>query len=156
MTENPLQDVLTKDLLSDTLIKRSKSIPMWMKIFAWIFIVFGAMAPIGLVLGLLGYNFETSLYGLETNNPISLLGISVIMLFILKGLTAFGILKEKDWAINWGIVDAVIGIAICIGMIVYKAMYFSTFSIRLELVALIPYLIRLRAIKKQWETESII
>jgi len=125
------------------------------KSFSWIFIVLGAIAPFAFVAGLMGFSFQTSLYGLESNSPTSVLGICLIALFFIKGVTAFGLLKEKDWAIKLGIADAITGIAICVGVMVYQAIYFSSVSIRLELIALIPYFIKLKAIKNTWETWRI-
>ena len=38
---------------------------------------------------------DLSLYGLTTNNPKSLIGIVVILLFILKGTVSYGLWFEK-------------------------------------------------------------
>jgi hypothetical protein len=154
MTDNIQQDVLTEDIFLQP-VKRSKLIPVWIKVFSWIFIVFGALAPIGFIFGLLGYNMDLSLYGLETNVPLSILGVSVMMLFLFKGVTAFGLLKEKDWAINLAIADAVVGMSICVLFMIYKILYFSSISLRLELALLIPYFLKIRSIKNQWEVSSI-
>jgi hypothetical protein len=155
MTNNPQQDLITEDLLNENLLKRAALIPTWIKVFSWIFLVLGAIAPLAFIAGLLGFTFKTSLYGLESNAPTSVLGICLIILFLVKGITAFGLLKEKDWAIKLGIADASTGIAICVGVMVYQAIYFSSISIRLELIALIPYFIKLKAIKNTWETWRI-
>ena len=155
MTDSNQQDVLTDDFLLQSPIKRSKLIPVWIKIFSWIFLVFGGLAPIGLVFGLLGYNMVISLYGLETNAPVSLMGVCLTVLFLLKGLTAFGLLKEKNWAINLGIADAIIGMTICVAFMIYKILYFSSVSLRLELALLIPYFLKLRTIRNQWDASTI-
>ena len=152
MQEN-LRDLLIDDIVHINAIPRKKLLPLWIKIFTWIFLVMSAFVPIVLILGLIGYNAELALYGLETDEPFSTIGIIITTLFIIKGITAFGLLKEKNWAVKIGIFDAIIGIIICTLVMLYPIIN-SNFkeSLRLELVALIPYLLRLLKIKTQWET----
>ena len=59
-------------------IKRRTLLPWWIKIFSWLFLIFGAVVPIALILGLIGVSFEVSMYGLTTTNPVSLVGIAVL------------------------------------------------------------------------------
>ena len=112
MQENQT-DLLTNELLQINIIPRKKLLPLWIKIFTWIFLIFGAFVPIIFILGIIDYSAQLSLYGFETNKPFSLIGIIITLLFIIKRITAFGLLKEKYWAIKLGIVDAIIGITIC-------------------------------------------
>ena len=145
------------DLLADQLIQvngmpRKKMLPLWIKIFSWIFLIISAFVPIVFILGIMGYNVQLAVYGLETNEAFSKIGITILAIFIIKGITAFGLLKEKDWAIKAGIVDAIIGIIICTFLMLYPIINSDAkFSLRLELVALIPYLIKLLKIKTEWE-----
>ena len=151
MQENQT-DLLTDELIQENGIPRKKMLPLWIKIFTWIFLIISVFAPIVFVLGLMGYNAQLALYGLETNEPLSLIGIIITAIFIIKGITAFGLLKEKDWAIKIGIADAIIGIIICTLVMLYPIINpDAKFSLRLELVALIPYLLKLLKIKPQWE-----
>lgn len=147
---NSSHDVLSDSFLNEGSISRKVLIPLWIKIFAWIFIVFGLITPIALIGGIIMHNFALSLYGLEANTPYSLIGAFVTALFILKGIVAFGILKREDWAIYFGIIDAVLGIIICIVIMIYPVNTNTQFTFRLELVALIPYLIVLLKIKNEW------
>ncbi len=138
--------------------RRRKLLPTWIKIFLWIFMVFGIMAPIGLILGVLGIDFSLALYGLETTKALSLTGLSIILLFAIKGAVSFGLWTEKDWAIKWAIIDAIIGIIVCsIVMVVLPFLPESLgfgFDLRLELIALIPYLIIMKKIKSDWENRK--
>ena len=146
-------DLLTDELVQENGILRKRMLPLWIKIFTWIFLIISAIAPIVFVLGLMGFTAQLALYGLETNEPLSPIGILITALFIIKGITAFGFLKEKDWAIKIGIADAIIGIVICTLVMLYPIINSdSKFSLRIELVALIPYLLKLLKIKTQWET----
>ncbi|RZM06082.1 MAG: hypothetical protein EOO88_53910, partial [Pedobacter sp.] len=102
-------DLLPKDLIPENSIPRKNLVPLWMKIFAWIFIVLGAIAPVGIVFAILHKPFQLSLYGFSTEVPFSLIGIILLILFIMKGLVAAGLLIGKDWAIKLGLVDAMVG-----------------------------------------------
>jgi hypothetical protein len=147
-----------EDLLSDIVqqmsaVKRKSLLPWWIKVFMWIFLIMGALAPIGFIFGILGYDFKLSLYGLETSDPVSITGICIILLFLLKGITSYGLLRETDWAIKLGMIDAITGICICSFVMIYSILNSSSamFSFRLELALLIPYLIKLSKIKATWE-----
>ncbi|MEJ0032436.1 MAG: hypothetical protein WDO15_19720 [Bacteroidota bacterium] len=74
----------------------------------------GGIAPLGIALAI-GFNatFTIALYGLETVYPLSVLGLCLTSLFILKGLVGYGLWFEKDWALNLGIVDVFIGLVLC-------------------------------------------
>ena len=100
----------------------------------------------------MGYRPLSALYGLETNNTFSPVGLFICPLFLFKGGAAFALWSEKSWAIKLGIIDGVIGIMICCATMV--APLFSdgmSFTFRLELVALVPYLVWLLRIKDFWE-----
>ena len=151
MQENQT-DLLTDELIQIIGIPRKKLLPLWIKIFTWIFLIFSAFVPIIIILGVMGYRTQLALYGLETNEPFSLIGITITLLFIIKGITAFGLLKEKYWAIKIGIADAIIGITICTFIMLYPIINSEAkFSLRLELIALIPYLLKFLKIKTEWE-----
>ena len=152
-------DVLT-EIITSSKIKRSKLLPWWIKVFMWIFLIFGLLVPIGLVVAFLGFGFHMSLYGIETNGPLSITGLLLMGLFLLKGVVSIGLLKETGWAIKLGIVDALIGIVIC-GFVMFVYPFFKegngfVLSLRLELLLLIPYAIKLRKIKDDWEGQSVI
>lgn len=57
-------DLLTESILENTK-RRKQLLPLWIKIFTWIFLIFGTIIPFALVLGILGFSFDVALYGLE-------------------------------------------------------------------------------------------
>src|SRR5215471_2312262 len=115
--------------------RRRKLIPVWIKIFIWIFIVFACFIPPMLVMSVMGYRPLSALYGLETTNTFSVTGLIVCSLFLFKGIAAFGLWTEKAYAIKLGIIDAVIGIMTCCTMMCAPLFANATpFSFRLELV----------------------
>ncbi len=154
MTENQ-NETLDLDLgQQKQIIRRRNLLPWWIKLFTWIFLLFGAIAPFGLIFGLLDFNFQLGLYGIETFEPISYTGLLLIGVFLFKGIIAFGLWTERDWAILLGQIDAIIGIVICFFVMFVLHFiddrYGFIMPLRLELILLIPFLIRLRKVKDEW------
>jgi hypothetical protein len=150
--EKPLD---LEPLLNQDALHRRKLIPIVIKIFIWIFIVCGAFVPIALLISVLGYRCELALYGLETHDPLSSIGLSLSGIFLLKGVVGFALWTERDWAVKLAIVDAIIGIVVCLAVMTVPFWNKeSGFVFRLELVALIPYLMWLSKTKPRWEGSS--
>jgi hypothetical protein len=147
LTENTFEE------FEKTKKRRRKLLPWWIKVFCWIFMLFGVLSFVCLILGFTNIKPGLAFYGFETNEPFSLYGLIVISIGLLKGFTAFSLWFEKDFAIKIGKIDAIIGIVLCgISMLVLP--FFqekSNVTIRLELALLIPYLIKLNKIQKEWE-----
>ena len=133
-------------------VKRRELLPRWIKVFCWIFMFTGAVAVFCLIIGLLGYPASLAMYGFETNAPLSLIGLLIIAVDIFKGITAIALWFEKDYAITLGKLDAIVGIGLCVMSMVLPLFIenFHSSVIRLELVFLIPYLIKLNKMEAQW------
>jgi len=143
-------------------VRRRKLLPWWIKTFCWIFMITGSLVGISFIIGIFGLTVDLSLYGLKTNQPFSLIGTTILVLFSLKGFAAYGLWYEKDWAIIVAKIDAAIGIAICFlltfitpGQTENNGMFIKyTFSLRAELILLIPYLIKISVIKDAWKQSA--
>lgn len=148
------EDILDEHQLGNSNLRRRDLLPTWIKVFVWIFLIFGAIVPVVLILGIVGMDFNLSMYGLETTRPISLIGIFITFLFALKGFVAFGLWTEKEWAVNLAITDAILGIIVCVFVMVILPFISNSggmnINLRLELIPLIPYLIKMRKIKIAW------
>ena len=144
--------LLLEPLLVANNSRRRTLLPLWIKIFCWIFMTTGALAVFGLIASLFSYQLQVAMYGLQSNGLLSPLGLFIAFLFLLKGLAAFGLWTEKDWAIHLGMADAIIGILVC--TVVVLVLPFlepqPSFVFRLELVLLAPYLRKLWKIKPVW------
>lgn len=132
-------------------IKRRRNLlPLWMKVFVWLFFICGFIGLFVLMFGFFIENFNLSLYGFEANKPYGLTGIFLTALFILKGIASYGLWYEQDWGIKIAKIDAVIGLCICgISMFVFP-FFTKNFELRLEVVVLILYLVKLQKIQKIW------
>jgi hypothetical protein len=137
---------------------RRNLLPLWIKIFIWIFLSTGIIVPVFLLLEAFGLPSQLAIYGLESSDMTSLLGLSLTGIFILKGIVAYGLWFGKDWAIIFGQIDGIIGIVFCVILtmipICNRDTGFYPGDIRIEIFIIIPYLIKITKIKKEWFDEK--
>lgn len=148
---------------TDKTFRRQKLLPWWMIGFIWIFMFMGAsglaVSAWELILSPTGLGFDKELYGMQTYEGFSPLALFIKTLIIFKGVTAFGMWTEKNWAINFGIADAAIGIVVCVVMMFLQPLFEIVngtfmFNFRFEILFLIPYLIKCLKIRKRWENRE--
>lgn len=133
---------------------RIYDLPWWIKGGTILFLITSLLLPLVLILAFLEFKPGIALYGFQTSNPLGKIGLMILLLFVLKGIVAFGIFKEKIWAFKLGKMDAIIGIALCtlqfgIRDLIAKSTNIE-FEFRLELLLLIPYLVYLIKNDKHW------
>lgn len=140
---------------------RKKMLPSWIKFFAWMFLVMGIVAPIVIVMGLMGWPATISLFGFSTNEPFSFTGIVLTLVYILKAATGYGLVTQKNWAVKLALVDGIISLLLCIlhllggGAVSTEASGSFTFNrINLEIVIIIPYIYKMWKIKDEWEANT--
>ena len=130
---------------------RRKLIPIWMRIFCWIFMLLGFLGIVCLIIGAFNIPVRMSLYGYETNSPISFMGFFLAAVICIKGFAAYSLWFEKDNAISIGKFDAILGFILCIIAFVYYPLVHHKISIRLEILFLIPYYRILNRIEYAWD-----
>ncbi|WP_426485656.1 hypothetical protein [Flavobacterium sp. 2] len=134
-------------------IIRRNLLPWWIKTFSWIFMIL-AVCGLGTLIGsAFSTNVQLSLYGFETNTAYSAVGIFIILVMALKGFAGYSLWFEKANAISIAKIDAIIGVVICI-----ISMFVLPFTsgdghiqLRLELLLLIPYFIKINKIEYEWD-----
>lgn len=155
-----MEIILNKNTANSLSTKtRRELIPIWMKPFIFLFLIFGVLGIYGIGKNIMGLESNSTIYGLESNSVFSLLGVFLKAVMLFKAITSFGLWMEKDWAVKFGIIDAVFGIIVCIiVMVVLPFVEFkdgiNALNIRFEIFLLIPYLYQLLKIRKEWESLS--
>lgn len=155
--ESDEPEVLDSFFTQKQLTRRRALLPWWIKAFSWLFMIFGGLAMASVLLGVLGMKVDLAFYGLETDQPLTVTGLSVIAIGMLKGAAAFSLWTEKAYAITLGQVDAFLGIVICFIVMMYPLFDGQDgfrFNFRAELLLLIPFLLKLRKIQPQWNQED--
>jgi hypothetical protein len=157
--ENNTLDSFESDQLQPVFNRRRDLLPWWIKSFCWLFMVMGSAVPFAIIAGLMGKTFHSSFYGLETNEPFSMIGIILLIIITLKGITAFCIWTEKNMACKIGQLDAITGIVLCVfTMCIYPHIDDVpgfNLNIRLELLLLVPYYLKLKSIEPDWKRIGI-
>ncbi|KAF2508645.1 hypothetical protein EYY60_16080 [Flavobacterium zhairuonense] len=134
-------------------IIRRSLLPWWIKTFCWIFMIL-AVCGLGTLIGnAFTPNVHLSLYGFETNTSYSVTGIFIISIMVLKGFASYSLWFEKPNAISIAKFDAIIGFVICVA-----SMFVIPFThgnghieLRLELLLLIPYYLKINKIEYEWD-----
>ena len=150
---------LDDDLIGSVAIDRRALLPKWIMVFCWIFMIMGGLLPALLLGRAFGLRSQLDLYGLSTYDAFTPLGIFLAVLFLIKFVTAFGLWTKKAWAVDMGLADAILGILICCTVMfvfpLFPETWGTTLRIRLELIALIPYLLTLWRIRPEWKGATI-
>ncbi|MFH6994006.1 hypothetical protein [Flavobacterium sp. FlaQc-48] len=134
-------------------IIRRELLPWWIKTFCWIFMILSVCAAGALVTNLFVPNVIVSLYGFSSDTAYSVTGLFIIAVMFLKGFAAYSLWFEKPNAITIAKVDAISGIVICIAsfFILPLSTQNGHFSLRLEILLLIPYYRKVNKIEYEWD-----
>jgi hypothetical protein len=131
---------------------RKSLIPLWIKIFGWLFIVMGALVPFFYIGSLIfGFSSSYTMFGLEyKGNAWALMPLVIAAVIFVNGLCAYGLLFGKDWGLNACIVFGYIGLASTVGTMVFEMIFSGSMMIRLDPIIQIPYLVKLHRLKAHW------
>jgi len=134
---------------------RRNLLPLWMKIFCWIFIVLGVFSILSFICGLFGNSAGIEFYGLSTDAPLSFTSLIVTIILTFKGFTAYSLWYEKDNAINLVKFDSAGGIIICIAtMIITPVIHKGPLTFRFEILFLLAYYTKTRKIEYAWHNKQ--
>ena len=131
---------------------RKKILPIWIRFFSWIYLVF-ILAPftyLGVIIMDEDFRFRAFgfvYYGSEFN----LIGLLIVLILAMASIVAYGILWGKDWAINVGILYSIIALLMSFSSI-YLNIINGVTKYNLEPFLLVPLLIILIKKKKTWES----
>lgn len=147
----PSAAVAEPPVAADAAIDRKKLVPLWIKIFGWLFMAMGVAVPLlAIAIAALGQPATYEMFGLRHHgspfHPMALL-ISAIILSL--AISAYGLLFGKSWGLNACLVTGYGGVAICLGTMAYSVAQ-GSLTIRLELLVQVPYLMKLHKIRPLW------
>lgn len=135
---------------------RKQLIPIWIKMFGWLFIISGSLVPLYVIYGAVtGVEGTFGLYGLEgTGSVTSPLPIAIMLLFVAHAVCAYGLLFGKSWGVNACIALAYISVLLCLVPTIIEIARHSSLFFRLELIILIPYLVKLHKMLPGWNGQN--
>jgi hypothetical protein len=137
---------------SDATVQRRKLVPLWIKIFGWIFIVMGVAVPVlAVVIPLLKQPASYEMFGLRHHgSPFDPMALFISAIILSLAASAYGLLFGKPWGVNACLATGYGGVAICLATMIYSVVSQGSLTIRLELLVQIPYLLKLHKIKPLW------
>ena len=142
--------------LSESAGRRRHLLPRWMGFFCWAFMILAILSIACLLLGISGMHFKLAVFGIQSSGPLSTDTLIIISLLLLKGIVGWSLWFEKDYAVVLGLADAIATIIICITTMVAANQLQSWITVnsnfRMELILLVPYLIKLLMIRGEWST----
>jgi hypothetical protein len=136
---------------------RKKLIPLWIKIFGWIFIVMGIAVPfLFMVAPFVSQPATYEIFGLShQGSPFDPMALLIAAIIFSLAISAYGLLFGKPWGLNACLITGYGGVLICLGTMAYSLIAIGTLTIRLELIAQIPYLLKLHTVKPLWLSNQI-
>jgi Zn-dependent protease with chaperone function len=146
------------DEFEKSTVIRRKLLPWWIKTFCWIFMILAVCGLASLIGNAFTDNVELSFYGFSSNTAYSGIGIFIIAVMALKGFAAYSLWFEKDNAISIAKIDAIVGVVICLAsmFILPFTKEDGHFPLRLEILLLIPYYIKVNKIEYAWDNRETI
>lgn len=130
---------------------RRNLLPIWIKVFCWIFIFLGFFSIVSFASGLFGYSAGIEFYGMPSDTSLSVMGISVTIVLVFKAYAAYSLWFEKDNAIILSKIDAVAGIIICVAMMFIAPIVMNgSIPIRFEIIPLYLFYRRIDRLEYAW------
>lgn len=130
---------------------RRDLLPLWIKIFVWIFMLWGIAAIITFILGFWDIYVPIELYGLKTNYMDTPLGLFLLVTYLTKGIIALGLWQGWKQIINIALADAILGLVLT-SYVTISSFSTNHIDIRLEIIVLIMYITSLIRIRPRWIT----
>lgn len=133
-------------------ITRRELVPIWIKIFGWIFMLMGVAVPIlPIVFPLLGRPATYEILGLShVGSPFHPMALLISAIILSLSVSAYGLLFGKPWGLKACLATGYGGLIICLATMAYSLVALSSLSLRLELIAQIPYLMKLHKLRPLW------
>lgn len=132
--------------------ERKRLVPTWIKVFGWLFIIMGASLPVLPIMTMsLDVPASYTLFGLSfVGSPFHPMALLIQALILSLAVSAYGLLFGRSWGLKACLATGYLGVAICAFTTLYAIFVMGSFTLRLEFLIQIPYLMRLHAMKPSW------
>ena len=152
----PSATVAETPVAAETAASRKKLIPLWIKIFGWIFIVMGVSVPVlSIVTAALDQPATFEIFGLgHRGSPFHPMALLISAIVLSLAASAYGLLFGRPWGLKACLITGYGGVAICLGTMAYSVISQGTVTVRLELLLQFPYLQKLHKLKPLWHASA--
>ena len=139
-------------MASEAELRRRALVPLWIKIFGWLFLLMGAAVPIlPITTAVSGNPASYQILGLSyVGSPYHPMALLISGIVLALAVSAYGLLFGKPWGLKACLITGYGGVALAVATMAYSLFALNTLTLRLELIAQIPYLIKLNELKPLW------
>lgn len=135
--------------------KRRDLLPRIIKFFCWFFMVSAVLSLVILILSLVTHGTDLSSRSSIFKITFKQGSYIAFTFALLKGFVGWALWTEKKWAVRVAKIDAVLSILLWVYSILVSPILSTgpiALNIRIEILALIPYLIKLINMQSKWES----
>jgi len=147
--ESPTSDLTAPE---SGVLSRRDLVPIWIKIFGWIFIAIAVLSIPLMFWGVLSDQpVQLELFGFAHAGPaLSPYAFAMVGLYLFMGITAYGLIFRKDWGVAGCLANGYVGLALCIISMIMS----GGTPVRVEPLIQLFYLRRLHLIQDKWKEAS--
>lgn len=147
----PEAPVADREAVATRPAERRRLVPLWIRIFGGVILLFGAAVPVLLVVAwVTGAPVTVSFLGLDHHgspgHPVALL---VLALTLSHAVAAYGLLAGQPWGVRACMAVTFLGVVACLGGMAYS-LFQGQVNVRLELVVQALFLRRLALMRPLW------
>lgn len=146
----------SNSLPSSVQLYRSQLLPVWIKFFCKLFLyVVPFLIVFTLFIPLLPEKLFSKYNIIIIDFSFSLNNILILLMLILKIITALALTREKNYAVTLAKTDAVLSLISCVSNMFYNYYNNHSIFIRLDLLIVIPYLLLMFKISEAWRNAKV-
>lgn len=133
-------------------LARRRLLPLWIKVFSWIFLLIGAAVPVVVVLGLLRSTAVSfALFGFSYSGSVfDPYGLLLACMLAGSGVTAYGLLWGRSWGQFAAVMTGWAGLVLCIASVFVS----PRLRVPLEPLLLVPFLVTMHRLKSPWKENA--
>ena len=132
--------------------ERKRLVPTWIKVFGWLFIIMGISIPVlPFVTMSQGIPASYTIFGLSfVGSPFHPMALLIQAILLALAASAYGLLFGRAWGLKACLATGYLGVVLCVLTTLYSIFVVGSFTLRLELLIQIPYLMRLHDMRPHW------
>lgn len=135
-------------------IVRKDLIPIWIKFFSWLFLLFGISAFLGLLSFYFNPIYTIDIFGINQASDNLFLSLISALVLIFNGVVAYLLIAKEDKAVEIAKINALINIVICVVSTILNLYFYKNLTFRIEIFFIWFFYAKMREIQFKWINAS--
>lgn len=135
-------------------IVRKDLIPIWIKFFSWLFLLFGILAFLGLLSFYFNPIYTIDIFGINQASDNLFLSLISALVLIFNGVVAYLLIAKEDKAVEIAKINALINIVICVVSTILNLYFYKNLTFRIEIFFIWFFYAKMREIQFKWINAS--